>query len=132
MTNEYKEFRTDKTTPIESFKSAPIAPVNHGLNIMDLSEEQWNNLKVLSKSTSYGDSCQFWNDEKSLEGAAKRVTLNGAPLRASTDIKGQTIGRIPSGVMQGKLCILSGKVLKDAGVIAPQGNGVVSVSRSDL
>lgn len=135
--NNYKQFRSDsirpkETTPVESFESAPIAPVIHGLNVMNLSEDQWNSLKVLSKSTSYGDSCQFWNDEKALEGAQKRITLNGAPLRAGTNIQGQTIGRIPSGIMAGKLCILSGKILKDAGVIAPQSGGVVSVSRNDL
>lgn len=119
MTN-YKEFSVD------TVKSAS------SMNIMTLSEAQWSVLKVLSKSTSYGDNCQFWDDEKSLRNADKKITLNGASLRASTDINTQVIGRIPSGIMEGKLCILSGSVLKKAGVVAPTTGGAVSVSRTDL
>lgn len=119
MTN-YKQFSA------ESVKNAST------MNIMILSEDQWTALKGHSKSTSYGDTCQFFNDEAGLRGADKRITLNGAPLRASTDIDTQVIGKIPSGAMKDKLVILSGSVLKKAGVIAPAVGGAVSVARTDL
>ena len=130
MSNEYKEFRSDKAIDHKTFQSAPKAP-QRGLTIMELTGEQWNALKVFSRSTSYGDNCQFWNDEGSLKAAPKRITLNGAPLRANTGIESQVIGRIPSGIMKGKLCILSGKVLKDAGVVMQVGRAA-NVVRSDL
>jgi len=119
---------------MNNYKTLNVSTVKNAstMNIMILSEDQWTALKGFSKSTSYGDNHQFFNDEATLRGTDKRITLNGASLRATTDINSQVIGRIPSGVMKDKLVILSGSVLKKAGVVAPAVGGAVSVSRTDL
>lgn len=119
---------------MNNYKDLDVSTVKNAstMNVMNLSEDQWTALKGHSKPTSYGDNCQFFTDEDGLRGADKRITLNGAPLRASTDIDTQVIGKIPSGAMKDKLVILSGSVLKKAGVIAPATGGAVSVARTDL
>lgn len=123
-----------KCNIMNNYKNLDIGTVKNAstMNVMNLSEDQWTALKGFSKSTSYGDNCQFFNDEAGLRGADKRITLNGAALRATTDIDTQVIGKIPSGAMKDKLVILSGSVLKKAGVVAPAVGGAVSVARTDL
>lgn len=119
MTN-YKQFSADNV------QNASV------MNIVNLTTEQWNKLKVFHKQPAgYGREYQFYGNEKALMESTKRITLNGAPLRVSTDVTTQVIGKVPDGAEKGNLVVLSKSVLSRAGIAVGGIAGVPTV-RSDL